>query len=407
MKKILITINTLGLAGAEVALLGMLNQLDPKEYEVSLFVLTGQGELIQRVPKHVKLLNKEYCDSSVLSAQGRRHLMKTVLKSLIGKGKGITLFPYLCKHLVKQIGKGKIRPDKLLWRVLSDGAERFEQTYDLAVAYLEGGATYYVSDHVKATKKATFLHVDYSQAGYSRSLDRCCYHNFDKVFTVSDEVKDSFLAIYPECADKTQVFHNILNQDSIREKAKLPGGFTDGYQGMRILTVGRLTAQKAFEVSIEAMKLLKERGVQARWYVLGEGDQRNVLTTKIHQLGLEEDFVLLGAVDNPYPYYVQTDLYVHATRFEGKSIAIQEAQTLGCPILVSDCSGNREQVNHNVDGLLCDLTPEAVCEGVFTLLQDEEKRRMLAKEAAKKQLTNPQEIEKLLVLLKENIHTKD
>lgn len=400
MKRILIAINTLGLAGAEVALLGLLGELDPKEYEVSLFVLTGQGELIHRVPDHVKILNKKYCDSSVLSREGRKHLTKTVLHALVCKGRMFTLFSYLCKHLFKQIGEGKIRVDKLLWRVLSDGAPRFEQEYDLAIAYLEGGATYYVADHVRAKKKATFLHVDYSEAGYSRSLDKCCYSGFDKVFTVSDEVKDSFLAVYPECTVRTEVFHNILNQDDIRSKAKLPGGFIDDYQGQRILTVGRLTTQKAYEISIEAMKLLKDSGIQARWYVLGEGDQRDMLTAKIKQLGLQEDFILMGAVDNPYPYYAQTDIYVHATRFEGKSIAIQEAQTLGCATLVSDCSGNREQVTHGVDGLLCDLTPEAICRGVTELLQSEKKRLEYGAAAAAKSLANPKEMKKLLDMMR-------
>lgn len=400
MKKILITINTLGLAGAEVALLGLLGQLDPKEYEVDLFVLMGQGELIHRVPKHVKVLNSKYCDSSVLSKEGRKHLTKTVLQALVCKGRMFTLFPYLCKHLFKQLGEGKIRPDKLLWRVLSDGAPRFKEEYDLAIAYLEGGATYYVADHVKAKSKATFLHVDYSQAGYSRSLDRECYLDFDRVFTVSDEVKESFLKVYPECKGKTDVFHNILDQDEIRNKAKLPGGFADDYKGKRILTVGRLTTQKAYEISIDAMKLLKDKGVQARWYVLGEGDQRAVLTTKIQQLGLENDFILMGAVDNPYPYYSQTDIYVHATRFEGKSIAIQEAQTLGCATLVSDCSGNREQVTHGVDGLLCDLNPEAICAGIEELLSSEEKRKNYGQAAASKSLANPEEMKKLLDLIK-------
>lgn len=400
MKKILITINTLGLAGAEVALLGLLGQLDPKEYEVDLFVLTGQGELIHRVPAHVKVLNSKYCDSSVLSKEGRKHLSKTVLHALVCKGRMFTLFSYLCRHLFKQLGEGKVRPDKLLWRVLSDGAPRFKEEYDLAIAYLEGGATYYVADHVKAKNKATFLHVDYSQAGYSRSLDRECYLIFDRVFTVSDEVKESFLKVYPECKNRTDVFHNILDQEEIRKKAKLPGGFTDNYKGYRILTVGRLTSQKAYEISIDAMKLLKDRGVQARWYVLGEGDQRAMLTVKIQQLGLENDFVLMGAVDNPYPYYAQTDLYVHATRFEGKSIAIQEAQTLGCATLVSDCSGNREQVTHGVDGLLCDLTPEAICAGIEELLSSEEKRKTYGQAAAAKSLANPEELGKLLDLIK-------
>ncbi len=399
MKKILFTINTLGLAGAEVAMLSLLKQLDPKEYEISLFVLTGQGELRNRVPDYVKILNNTYSECSVLSAEGRKHLMKTVLKALVIKGKAITLFPYLCKHGFQQLKAGKIRADKLLWRVISDGAQRFEEEYDLAVAYLEGAATYYVADHVKAKKKVAFLHVDYSEAGYSRSLDKECYLGLDKVFTVSDEVKDSFLEVYPDCANKTQVFHNILNQDDIREKAKLPGGFQDDYEGFRILTVGRLTQQKAYDISIEAMKLLKEKGIQARWYVLGEGDQRSMLTAQIEQLGLQKEFVLLGAVDNPYPYYTRADLYVHATRFEGKSIAIQEAQTLGCPMVVSDCSGNREQVIQGVDGVLCDLTPEAICTSIMELYENEEKRLLLGREAAKKQLTNPEEVDKLLTII--------
>lgn len=399
MKKILFTINTLGLAGAEVAMLSLLKQLDPKEYEVSLFVMTGQGELRNRVPNYVKILNSTYSDSSVLSAEGRKHLIKTVLKALVLKGKAITLLPYLCKHVLKQLKEGKIRPDKLLWRVISDGAQRFEEEYDLAVAYLEGASTYYVTDHVKAKKKATFLHVDYSEAGYSRSLDKECYLRFDKVFTVSDEVKDSFLKVYPDCAHKTQVFHNILNQDDIREKAKLPGGFQDDYEGFRILTVGRLTQQKAYDIAIEAMKLLKDKGIKARWYVLGEGDQRTMLEARIELLGLQNDFILLGATDNPYPYYVQADLYVHATRFEGKSIAIQEAQTLGCPMVVSDCSGNREQVIQGVDGVLCDLTPEDICASIMLLYENEEKRVLLGREAAKKQLTNPEEVNKLLTII--------
>lgn len=54
---------------------------------------------------------------------------------------------------------------------------------------LEGGSTYFVHDHVKARKKFTFLHVDYKYAGYSRGLDRDCYLDFDRIFTVSGEVK--------------------------------------------------------------------------------------------------------------------------------------------------------------------------------------------------------------------------
>lgn len=47
---------------------------------------------------------------------------------------------------------------------------KLNKSYDMAVAYLEGGSTYFVHDHVTAEKKFTFLHVDYKYAGYTREL---------------------------------------------------------------------------------------------------------------------------------------------------------------------------------------------------------------------------------------------
>lgn len=399
MKKILFVINTLGHAGAETALLELLRNLDPAHCEVHLFVLMGQGEMIHRLPKHVKLLNREYDDCSVLSREGKAHLRKHVICALLKRAALLRLFPYLFCQLLAMIKRGRIQADKLLWRAMAMGADRFTEHYDLAVAYLEGGAAYYVADYVNARKKAGFIHVDYIQAGYNRRLDRDCYLQFDHVFPVSDEVKKSFLDVYPECEERTEVFHNLLNQEMIRERAKEPGGFGDSFDGQRILTVGRLTNQKAFEVSVEAMKLLRDGGENVRWYILGEGEKRSELEARIRELGLEQDFLLPGAVENPYPYMAQADLYVHATRFEGKSIAIQEAQTLGCAIIVSDCSGNREQVVREEDGLLCELTPEGICASVKTLLHDRGKREQFGQAAMRKQISDVGEIRKLLALL--------
>lgn len=398
MKKILFVMNTMGRAGAEMALLELLRRLNGEEIELSLFVLTGQGEMLKDLPKEVRVLNQSYDACSVHTAEGKRHLAKQVLKAMFRRGTVFRLLPYLINQSFSMLKQGRFLPDKLLWRVLSDGAERFEEEFDLAVAYIEGGSTYYVMDHVKAAKKAAFFHVDYSMAGYNRSLDRCCYLDYDKIFPISDEVKNAFLKVYPECADKTEVFHNMINRERVLTMAKQPGGFTDEFDGYRILTVGRLMEQKEFATSIRAMKLLKERGIRARWYILGEGELRGELEALIKKLELTEDFFLPGAVENPYCYMKQADLYVHATRFEGKSIAIQEAQILGCPILVSDCSGNREQVQQEVDGLLCELTPEAVCENVCRLLASEKLRKQYGVMAAKRQMTEDTETKKLLSL---------
>lgn len=375
-KKVLFVINTLGCAGAEKALLELLKEFPEEEYEVSLYVLLNQGELISQIPQYVKVLNQNYSDMSVLSKEGKKILNHQIFCRLFQKGAVLKNIPYLLKNLMRMIRCRKVYPDKLLWRVMSDSGVKSEDTYDLAVAYLEGGSTYYVHDHVNAKRKIAFLHVDYTYAGYTRKLDKNCYQDFDRIFTVSEEVRNSLERVYPECKERIMVFPNLIDQKGIREKAKSEGGFSDEYDGWRLLTVGRLTSQKAYEIAIDAMKLLKERGVQARWYVLGEGELREVLQWQINRLGLEKDFLLLGAVENPYPYYAQCDLYVHATRFEGKSIAVQEAKILGCPILVSDCNGNREQVKDGVDGSVCALTPESVSAKIEELLENEKQREI-------------------------------
>lgn len=398
MKKLLFVINTLGQAGAETALLNLLRQIDPKRYEISLYVLMGQGEMVSELPGHVRLLNSSFCESPVLSAEGRRLMVRRVLTAAFRRGTVFRLMPYLIRHFFSMAAKGKIQTDKLLWRLLSDGGQRFSEKYDLAVAYLEGGSAYYVADHIRAGSKAAFVHVDYGQAGYNRKLDKDCYLKFDRVFTVSDEVKTSFDKEYPECVERSFVFHNLLDVEGIRQKAAMQGGFEDDFQGIRILTVGRLTTQKAYDVAMEAMSLLKEREEQVRWYVLGEGNQRSLLEEKRKKLGLEEDFLLPGAVKNPYPYFKQADIYVHATRFEGKSIAIQEAQILGKAILVSDCSGNREQVIQGVDGLLCELTPEGICEGIQRLIHDPELRSRLGRKAGERSFGDRDGLERLLEL---------
>ena len=402
--RILFVINTLGQAGAETALLSLLQTLAREKgearYEISLYVLTGQGEMASRLPADVRLLNKKYREESVLTAKGRKYLKKTVLKAMFTRGTVVKLFPYLVKNTCAMLGKKRLLPDKLLWRVLSDGGMVLPEEYDLAVSYLEGGAAYFVADHVKTAKKAAFIHVDYEKAGYTRALDKDCYLAFDKIFTVSDEVREAFLKAYPELPEKTEVFHNILNKEEIVRRAEEGEGFTDGFTGMRLLSVGRLTAQKAFEVSVDAMKRLKDAGKNVRWYVLGEGDQRKKLQEQIDTLGLTEDFILYGAVNNPYPFMKQADIYVHASRFEGKSIAIQEAQILGKPMVVSDCSGNREQVCHGKDGLMCGLTPESLAENIMLLLEDEALRRKLGTAAAEKNADAAEEIQKLLSMLK-------
>lgn len=398
-KKVLFVINTLSRAGAETALLNLLRQLNPEELDISLYVLMGQGELVPELPAYVRVRNKTIHRESVLTAAGRRHMAGRVLGAMLWRGTGVRKLPFLISQAAAMASRGSVSLEKLLWPVVAEGARGLEDTFDLAVAYLEGGAAYYVANRVKAKKKAAFIHIDYRQAGYNRRLDGNCYLKYDRIFTVSREIQAPFLEEYPQLRDRVDVFHNILDVQRILRLSREPGGFPGDDDGWKILTVGRLTVQKALEVSVDAMKLLKDAGVKARWYVLGEGDQRPFLENRIRQLGLERDFLLMGAVDNPYPWFAQADLYVHCSRFEGKSIAIQEAMVLGCATVVSDCSGNREQVEDGVSGRLCQFSAQAIADIIRELLARPEQRKELAQAASRRWVSQETELHKLYELL--------
>ena len=224
----------MGRAGAEKALLELLKRIDKTRYEVSLYVLTGQGELINDAPPGVRLLNKRPVAVSVHSGEGRRILAGTCVKSLFKRLNIIRLLPYFVKNTIKMLRSGSVMPDKLLWRAVSDGVEIPGMRYDLAVALIEGAAAYFVADHVQAVKKAAFIHVDYRKAGYTRLLDKDCYLKFDKVFGVSGEVVDVFKGIYPELCDRVEIFHNLIDAEAIKKKAApSPINFSPANSGNR------------------------------------------------------------------------------------------------------------------------------------------------------------------------------
>ena len=160
MKKVLFVINTLGGAGAEKALLELLKRFSPEQYQTDLYVLLEQGELISQVPEYVNILNRDYTAESVLTREGKKKLNKKVFRRLFTRGALFKNIPYLIKNISVMLKQKKIHADKLLWRVMSDSGMSLDKEYDMAIAYMEGGSTYFVHDQVKAKQKFTFLHVE-------------------------------------------------------------------------------------------------------------------------------------------------------------------------------------------------------------------------------------------------------
>ncbi len=397
-KKLLFVTNTMGRAGAEKCLQALLELLDPEKYDLSVYSIINRGELYSDMPEYVRILNKNPCTKSVLDNAGLAAVGRQILWSLLKRFSFITYIPYFFRVLFHQIKAKHLDFSKLFWMLLARNAKRFDEEYDLAVAFIEGAATYYVADYVKAKKKATYVHIDYLAAGYSPKLDRKYYDKFDRVFCVSDTVRSVFLKAYPEYAEKTFFFHNMVPRERIIRLSKEGEGFTDGFDGLRILTVGRLHYQKAYDLAIPALAELRRRGHNVRWYVIGEGAEEDNLRALIKQNGVEDSFILLGITPNPYPFIAGCDIYSQASRFEGWCIALAESLVLARPVLASKCAGNEEQVTDGETGLLIDLSTDNIVDGMEKLINSPELRKKFTRNLSSIALDFKKDLEMLYAL---------
>ena len=116
-------------------------------------------------------------------------------------------------------------------------------------------------------------------------------------------------------------------------------------------------------------------------------------------LGIEQDVCFLGEQANPYPFLRACEVYLQPSRFEGKSIAVDEAMVLCKPILLTDFSTAADQVTSGKNGLIVPMTPEGIAEGLEKLLTDSALRKEFHNALAAEDFTNENEIEKVYSLL--------
>jgi glycosyltransferase involved in cell wall biosynthesis len=166
----------------------------------------------------------------------------------------------------------------------------------------------------------------------------------DWVTAVSEGVADDLMQAARLSPSQVQVIYNPIVTPDLLKKSAAPlehPWFQRGEPPV-ILGVGRLTAQKAFDVLIEAFAEVR-RSKQVRLLILGEGEDRPMLERLIKRLQLDGDVELPGFVSNPYSYMAHAGVFVLSSRWEGLPTVLVEAMSLGTPVVATDCpSGPRE-----------------------------------------------------------------
>lgn len=388
MKKVLIVMTSLYNGGAEKSLVNMLNEFPKDKYEIDLLLFKKSGMFMSQVPEFVNILDTP-----------------EDLKRLYGslKDAGYLLPKKLAANAVSKVCTHNSREKRgFRWKKFySSSVKKIEKHYDVALAYISGEILYYVDEKVNADKKIVWIHNDYRSAGHPRKFDYPHLKNMDAVVSISDSCVNIFKEEFPEFADKVYMLENITSSVVLNNRAAefFPEEFEENQ--VNILSIGRLHEQKGFDMAIEAAKIMKDNGLKFKWFVIGSGELKDELEKQIHSLKVEDCFILLGARENPYPYIKNCTIFIQPSRYEGKSVVLDEAKILAAPIVATAYPTVGDQLQDKVEGMVVPLHAEGIAEGLLKMAKDKNVRNQYSDYLAGKEYGNQREIEKYIQLIEE------
>ncbi|WP_226645637.1 glycosyltransferase [Mesobacillus subterraneus] len=393
-KKIIFMLINMNIGGTEKALLNMIEELSRKSFDITILLLEQKGDFITSIPKDVKVEYFKGYESIKNTLKKPLHLVAIDLfyKRKIIKALTILFIYSVCK----------IRNDRrYLFKYLLRNYERTACEYDVAVAYAGPMdlISYFVINKIKAKKKLQWVHFDISKIGFNNYFASKIYKEFNKIFVVSEKAKDKLVSTLPELEDKIETFTNIVSSKMILKMANEGEGFRDNYNGLRILTVGRLSKEKGQDLIIKVLAKLKEAGYEVRWYCLGDGQARSEYELLIKEYKVESDFILLGAKTNPYPFMKECDIYVQPSRHEGYCITLSEARCFNKPIICTNFTGSSEQISQYETGIIVDFNEGKLFSAVKEIIDNKNLRNKIKGNLEKELIETVNEIDKLIQLV--------
>lgn len=400
--RIFIAMHYMEIGGAETALIGLLNALDPNRVEVDLFLHDHRGEMMQFIPKWVNLL-PQIPKYSVLE----RPIVELVKRGFWGIAAARLWAKCLSQKVYKRSGSklenngGLDKMSKYTTPLLPKINP--SMTYDLAISFLTPHRI--VAEKVKAKKKIAWIHTDYTRVWVDAEEELKVWQKYDYVASISGDVTNTFLQVFPSLAPKIVEIENILSPAFVRKRTELEDTDKEFRQtdNISLLSIGRYSEQKNYDNVPDICKhLINETKLNIKWYIIGYGGDEALIRQKIKEAGMEGHVILLGKRSNPYPYIKACDIYVQPSRYEGKSVTVREAQMLFKPVVVTNYPTAPSQIRNGVDGVIVPMDNEGCAKGLAQVILDAPLRQRLTAYLATHDYGNESEVEKIYDLLNEN-----
>ncbi|EGQ0361929.1 TPA: glycosyltransferase [Staphylococcus pseudintermedius] len=132
----------------------------------------------------------------------------------------------------------------------------------------------------------------------------------------------------------------------------------------KIVSVGRLSPEKGFDLLIKAVAELAPKYPQLKLYILGDGPLKGTLKSLVEQLGIQNHVYFLGQRRNPFFIVKRADVFALTSHYEGQSMVILEALTVGTNVLASDIIANRYVLEDEKYGMLVEKNEVDIAKGL-------------------------------------------
>ena len=328
-KKILFVIPDFYIGGTNKSLENLLLLIDNNKYEIRIFSLYEDGDFYYKE----KVFKPYLIKKSIFYRLFHDHFLFRKFSTLASLLFRCNASRFLHKFEINRIQK--------------------KENFDSVIAYQESSATICVSMLRNCSNRIAWVHCELrywlQDLVKGRKLeDAGDYSKYDKIICVSESARQSFLSLYPQLSDKVMYIYNSVDDNHIKEladdvKANVP--VSDNT--FNILSVGRFSPTKQFDLIPKIVSELKKiTSKPFCWYIIASTEEcLQDMLEKIEKYDVSHEVILLGAKDNPYPYFKKSDLFVCTSESESFSYVIAESKVLHVPVLCNNIPVAKEVVS--------------------------------------------------------------
>lgn len=218
------------------------------------------------------------------------------------------------------------------------------------------------------------------------------WHWISAYTTVSDGVRKNISSLSKRSVDDFQVIYNPVDLSTffpdltLREKAR--SEWQINKDQFVIGNVARFAEQKGHIYLIQAAKIVLEKCPGCRFVLVGDGPLRQEIETQIHQLGLDDSFLILGHRNDINSLLNGFDVFTLPSLREGFPISLLEAMACSLPIVATNLSGIQEALQAGSGLVVPCRDPGALAQAILTLREKPELANSLSKNALEHVIQN-------------------